>query len=308
MALVIAVPGINPGALISALGISSVAIGFAFKDILQNTLAGLLLLFRQPFEVGDEIEVSGHQGTVEAITIRETRLRTFHGTRVLIANSDVYSSAVEVQTAYDRRRHTLLVGIDYEADLAAARRIALSALATVDGVLAEPPPDGYYAEMNVSTVDLDLRFWTRPTQAEEVRVRDGAVEAVDVRPQRPRASASPPTWSRSSSGPAPARRSSASPRHATRDPRPSPNIHPVLGCCSPRPSPAAPSMRSVRAGSPRRPPGSERAGSRRKGATGYAIARADRDAALLREHRAAPQGARPSCVEAGPTDSGPTPR
>lgn len=178
IAATIAFPGLDAGALVAGLGISSVAIGFAFADILQNTLAGLLLLFRQPFEIGDVIEVSDHKGHVEAITIRETRLKTFDGRRVLIPNSDVYQSAIKVQTAFDHIRSSLIVGVDYTSDLRAARQVALDAINAVEGVLDDPAPQAFYTELNVSTIDLDVRYWTASDQAEVRAVLDRAVEAV----------------------------------------------------------------------------------------------------------------------------------
>ena len=81
-----------------------VAIGFAFQDSLENTLAGVLLLFRQPFRSGDQIEVDERSGTVEAITIRETRIKTFDGQLVLIPNRDVHKSVIRVQTHFELRR------------------------------------------------------------------------------------------------------------------------------------------------------------------------------------------------------------
>lgn len=178
IAATIAFPGVNAGSLIAGLGVSTVAIGFAFQDILQNTLAGLLLLFRQPFRQGDQIEVSDHIGTVEAITVRETRLKTFDGRRVLIPNKDVYTNAIKVQTAFDAIRSSLIVGVDYGSDLATARQVALDAIRGVNGVVADPSPEAYYQQLNTSTVDLDVRFWTSPKQAEVRAVLDRAVEAV----------------------------------------------------------------------------------------------------------------------------------
>lgn len=178
IAATIAFPGVNAGSLIAGLGVSTVAIGFAFQDILQNTLAGLLLLFRQPFRQGDQIEVNDYVGTVEAITVRETRLKTYDGRRVLIPNKDVYTNAITVQTAFDAIRSSLIVGVDYGSDLAAARQVALDAIRGVEGVLAEPAPEAYYQLLNTSTVDLDVRFWTGSKQAELRAVLDRAVEAV----------------------------------------------------------------------------------------------------------------------------------
>jgi small conductance mechanosensitive channel len=180
VAATIAFPGLDAGALVAGLGISSVAIGFAFADILQNTLAGLLLLFRQPFEVGDIIEVGDHKGAVEGITIRETRLKTFDGRRVLIPNADVYSSAVRVQTAYDTIRSSVIVGVDYESDLGEARRVALAALEGVEGIVAEPAPQAFYKELNISTIDLDVRYWTASGQGDVRATQDRVVEALKV--------------------------------------------------------------------------------------------------------------------------------
>lgn len=177
-ALIIAVPSVDLAAVIGGLGISSVAIGFAFRDILQNTLAGLLLLFRQPFEIGDQIEVAGWTGAVEAITIRETRLKTFDGQRILIPNADVYSSAVRVQTAFEVLRTAIAVGVDYDADLDRARQIALRAVAAVEGVAAEPAPEALFTGLGTSTIDFEVRYWAGSRQLERRTVQDRVVRAV----------------------------------------------------------------------------------------------------------------------------------
>ena len=90
IAMVIAIPGFTPGQLMSALGIGSVAIGFAFKDIFQNLLSGILILLGEPFKIGDDIIVSGMEGNVEDIQIRATYLRAPDGRRIVIPNATVY--------------------------------------------------------------------------------------------------------------------------------------------------------------------------------------------------------------------------
>ena len=89
----IAFPSVQPVDLLAGLGFFSLALGFAFQDILENTLSGMLMLFRQPFAGGDQIEVQGHTGTVEAITIRETRIKTFDGQLILIPRGSVRAPA-----------------------------------------------------------------------------------------------------------------------------------------------------------------------------------------------------------------------
>lgn len=171
-------PSVDPVHLLGGVGVVSIAAGFAFQDILQNLLAGVLLLLRHLFDEGDEIDVDGKNGTVEVITLRETQLRTFDGQRYLIPNADVYQSAVLVHTAFPVRRTSVLVGVDYDADLDHACDVALEALAGVSGVEDEPAPQAYLVEFGDSSMVIDLRYWTDSRQAEVRRIEHLAIVAV----------------------------------------------------------------------------------------------------------------------------------
>ena len=119
----IAAPSFQASDLIKILGIGSVAIGFAFQNILQNFLAGLLLLCTEPFRVGDQIRLDNFEGTVEAIETRATTIKTYDGRRVVIPNADLFTHAVTINTAFDSRRW------DYEAIVQApAKDIRVSRL------------------------------------------------------------------------------------------------------------------------------------------------------------------------------------
>ena len=120
-ACVVFFPSFKPGDIIAGLGITSVAIGFAFKDILQNFFAGILLLWRRPFKVGDQIKVNNFEGTVEEINMRSTRLKTDDGERAILPNGDVYTSSILVRTAYPKRRLKFVVGIGYPDSIEEAR-------------------------------------------------------------------------------------------------------------------------------------------------------------------------------------------
>jgi small-conductance mechanosensitive channel len=181
VAITTAFPSVKPVDFIAGLGIFSIAVGFAFQDILSNLLAGLLLILRQPFQQGDQIEVSGHTGTVEGITIRETTMKTFDGKRVIIPNADVYQSAILVQTAFDKRRTNLLIGVGYDDDLDQAERAILEEAEGVDGVLAEPAPEAYLVELGDNAVVFDLRYWTEPEQATVRRVEHQVFKRVKNR-------------------------------------------------------------------------------------------------------------------------------
>jgi small conductance mechanosensitive channel len=177
----IAAPSVKPVDFIAGLGIFSIAIGFAFQDILSNLLAGLLLIIRQPFRQGDQIEVNGHTGTVEGITIRETTLKTFDGERVIVPNADVYQNVILVRTAFEARRTNLEIGVGYDDDLGQAETALLEACASVDGVCAEPAPEAYLIGLGDNAVVFDLRYWSTPQQADARRIEHLVFRAVKER-------------------------------------------------------------------------------------------------------------------------------
>ncbi|WP_431468877.1 mechanosensitive ion channel family protein [Sphingosinithalassobacter sp. LHW66-3] len=133
VAAAIIFPTVHPGDILAALGIGSVAIGFAFKDILQNLFAGVLILLRRPFLQGDQIEAQGFEGTVEHIESRATLLRTYDGRRVIIPNADIYTSPVVVNTAFPVRRDEYDIGIGFGDRPAEAAGKFLEAIATLRG-------------------------------------------------------------------------------------------------------------------------------------------------------------------------------
>ena len=167
VALVIALPSFKPAQLIQLLGISSVAVGFAFRDILQNFLAGILILLTEPFRLGDQITVGGFEGTVEAIETRATLLRTYDGRRVVIPNATLFTDSVTVNTAFDKRRLEYDVGIGYGDDLETARALIVETLGELEGVLKDPPPEALVVDLAASSVTVRARWWIAPPRRAE---------------------------------------------------------------------------------------------------------------------------------------------
>lgn len=180
LAATVVMPTLNPGDLIAGLGVGSVAVGFAFKDILQNWLAGLLILLRQPFQIGDQIQVSGYEGTVERIETRATIIHTYDGQQVVIPNSDIYTNAVLVKTAHSVRRTELDIGIGYGDDIDEACEIIAAALSSVDGVEKEPAPEALPWDLAASWVTIRARWWSDSLQTEVRHIRSDVIRAVKL--------------------------------------------------------------------------------------------------------------------------------
>lgn len=164
IAMVIAIPGFTPSQLMGALGMGSVAVGFAFKDIFQNLLSGILILLSEPFKIGDDIIVSGMEGTVEDIQIRATFLRSPDGRRLVIPNATVYTSPVTVNTAYTSRRCEFMVGIGYEVNVEQAQKIILDILNRDPNILTQPSFSVNISTLADFSINLTVRWWVNTTE------------------------------------------------------------------------------------------------------------------------------------------------
>jgi small conductance mechanosensitive channel len=178
VAAVIIFPAFKPGDLIAGLGITSVAVGFAFKDVLQNFFAGILILWRKPFVVGDQLRFREYEGTVEEITVRSTRLKTFDGERAVIPNGDIYANSVLVKTAYEKRRVRFTVGIGYLDDIETGRETIRKVLSETEGVLDNPGPWIYVSELAASSVNFTVYFWAESHQANVLKISDKVATGI----------------------------------------------------------------------------------------------------------------------------------
>ncbi|MGB3534201.1 MAG: mechanosensitive ion channel family protein [Microcoleaceae cyanobacterium] len=173
VALAIIIPSFKPGDLVQLLGVSGVAIGFAFRDILQNFLAGILILITEPFVVDDQIIFGDFEGTVETIQTRATILKTYDGRRIVIPNAELFTNSVTVNTAFDKRRLQYDIGIGYGDDIQAAKDIILDVLRNNPNALQDPPPEALVVDLAGSTINIRARWWiTPPRRADALETRD----------------------------------------------------------------------------------------------------------------------------------------
>lgn len=180
VALSIALPSFRARDLIQILGISSVAIGFAFRDIFQNFLAGIIILLTNAFEIGDQIVVESEdlEGTVTDIQTRATTIVTYDDREILIPNAMLFTNAVTINTSSRKLRSEQVVGISYESDIDTAAELILEAVSQIDGVLADPAPDVLVDELAGSSVNLKARWWTDARRMNVVKTKSEVVRTM----------------------------------------------------------------------------------------------------------------------------------
>lgn len=173
----LAFPSVRVADVLASLGIVSVAVGFAFKDVLENLLAGVLLLVRDPFRAGDQIQVAGYEGTVEGVTVRETLLRTYDGQLVLIPNAQVYINPLEVRTHRPHTRNAFRLRLDAGTDPDAAMATMLAPLQQLRPAGA-PPPQVVVLGAESGALEVEARMWTPAPRADRTEGVSRAVVAV----------------------------------------------------------------------------------------------------------------------------------
>ncbi|MEM6438632.1 MAG: mechanosensitive ion channel family protein [Pseudomonadota bacterium] len=179
IAATIAFPTVTPGRLLTALGLGSIAIGFAFKDIFENFFAGLLILVREPFDIGDHIATDELEGQVEAITIRDTRIRRTDGQLVVAPNAALFQTPVTVRTNAEHRRATVICGVSYDADVDEARAVIEKAVRQVDSVRDDVKDVQVFAHgFGASSIDFEIAWWTGSRPIDIRASRDEVVAAV----------------------------------------------------------------------------------------------------------------------------------
>jgi small-conductance mechanosensitive channel len=170
--------GVPLGPLVGALGIAGLALAFAFQDILENVIAGLLMLMRRPIGIGDEVATNDYEGIVKDVTLRAVEVKTLDGKTVFIPNAMVWKSPVVNITMTPERRTTLEVGVAYDSDLDQVKQLLETTVPQVDGVLADPPARAMVHQFGASSIDFAIHFWHQSDTATMWRVRDEVARRV----------------------------------------------------------------------------------------------------------------------------------
>jgi small-conductance mechanosensitive channel len=178
IAITIIFPSLTPAKLLTVLGLGSVAVGLAFKDIFENFFAGILIMLRKPMRIGDFVECESINGRVEKITVRETYLRKTDEQLIIVPNSFLFKNPVYVLTDLSLRRFDLVVGVAYGEDVDTAREVIRSALEGLDDINQQRGVEVYAREFNSSSLDFTVRWWANSRPIDMHKSRDIVVTAI----------------------------------------------------------------------------------------------------------------------------------
>ncbi|MGM0447805.1 MAG: mechanosensitive ion channel family protein [Methanobacteriota archaeon] len=169
----------NVGSLLVGAGFLGIVVGMAARQTLGAILAGFVLMFSRPFEVGDWVEVGDHEGTVTEISIMSTRLRSFDGEVITMPNDDVRSGSIVDRSRRNRLRIEVEVGVDYDTDVERAAAVVEEAVADVEDVAEMPEPNAVTKRFDDSAVVLGVRYWIRnPSMRKRWRTQTAAMNAM----------------------------------------------------------------------------------------------------------------------------------
>lgn len=174
LAAIVIFPNLNIAQALGAAGLASVAIGFAFKDIFQNFFAGVMLLWKFPFEPGDFIECGDVRGRVEDSKLRLTTIRQPDGQLVVVPNSQLIMNPVTVVTSKPKRRVSLMTGVAYGEDVTTAVDVIRKSLDGCRTIAQDEDIHVVPVAFGSSSIDIEVLYWTGSSPM-DIRLSKGEV-------------------------------------------------------------------------------------------------------------------------------------
>lgn len=178
IAMTVLFPSVKPSSILAALGVGGIAVGFAFKDIFENFMAGAMIMLRKPMRIGDFVLCEGVEGRIEEILIRDTYIRQTDGQLVLVPNSILFKNPVYVRTDNEVRRYEVTAGVSYDTDVEAARKIIRKAIESSENVCTDRQIDVLVKEFGASSVDLNVRWWAKSEPIDMHESRDRVLSGI----------------------------------------------------------------------------------------------------------------------------------
>ena len=175
LASIILFPGLTPSKALGGLGLVSIAVGLAFKDIFENFFAGILILWRFPFERGDFIECEGLVGKVERVLLRMSYIRETNGKLTVVPNSFLFKNPVTILTSLPSRRAMITTGVAYDVDVKNAVNVITKAVEQCETLTPDKPVQVFPFAFGSSSIDIEVAWWT---ESSPVGIRKSRAEVV----------------------------------------------------------------------------------------------------------------------------------
>ncbi|WP_121741103.1 mechanosensitive ion channel family protein [Natronorubrum halophilum] len=167
------------GGLLVGAGFLGIVVGMAARQTLGTIIAGFVLMFDRPFEIGDWIEIEDEEGIITDISIVNTRVQSFDGEYIMVPNDVISSSTVINRSKRGRLRIEIDVGVDYTTDVERAADIAKDVVTELDESLTGPSPQVVTKNFADSAVVLGVRFWIdKPSARRRWNARTAAIHAI----------------------------------------------------------------------------------------------------------------------------------
>jgi len=182
--IVLGTMGVNVAGLAASIGLTGIVVGFALKDILENLMAGTLLLIERPFNLGDFIQVGEFSGDVTHIVVRATTIRTAEGVEVIIPNKIVYTSAISNYSTYPVRRREVALQLGYDEDMARAVAVVLEAVRSTPGTVSTPPPSAWLSAFDSDSITMTVYFWVNTKERDLLDTHSDVLAAIQVAANR----------------------------------------------------------------------------------------------------------------------------
>jgi small conductance mechanosensitive channel len=170
---IIGLGGVAAG-LMAGAGIGAFIIGFAFKDIGENFLAGVLLAFKRPFRIGDVVEINGVKGRVVSLNLRDTQIKAGDGRDIFVPNANIMKNPIMNFTLDGFTRHEFIIRVDGRTDILKTRELIVRTMCMEPTILSgERDPKAEVNELGPAHVDLKVTYWLDHT--------DKAIDAGAIR-------------------------------------------------------------------------------------------------------------------------------
>jgi len=163
---------------IAGLGVAGFTIGFALQDIAKNFISGLLLLYRQPFNLGERVMIADYSGVVKEINVRDTVIETLDGELVIIPNREVFENPIINLTHSRLKRRTIVIGLGYDQDVERAEKLFLESIKSIHGVETEPPPSIRAESLGDSALMVEALFWIDQQKHNFLLVHSRVLKAI----------------------------------------------------------------------------------------------------------------------------------